>query len=318
MSAGALAWPLHDSPEVQVKRFFGQLGHHLIDDDVMDVGARMAYYAMLSLFPMLLVVVSIAMLVLPVDTVHQGIQMATETMPDSVRQMLTDRANALIRASSAGFAILGFLLGLWSASSGVSSLATALDQVFHKKETRSWLRRQLIAIVVTIGMALLVLIALGLLVLGPIVTRWLGDSTAIAIAWTVLRWVGAAVLMMFVWAVLYKFLPDTDAPFRVFTPGSIVGVLLWVGISLLFGVYLSHFGSYELVYGALGTAIIFLTWLWLSNIALLFGAEIDSVLAELRAPHDAGAARLADSQEHAHDRERDHEPGTPTHAPSPA
>lgn len=299
---------------VQAKRFFRQLGHHVVEDDVMDVGARMAYYAMLSLFPMLLVVISIAMIVLPVDTVHQGIQMATETMPDSVRQILTDRSNALIRASGAGFAVLGFVLGIWSASRGVSSLMTALDQVFHKKETRSYVRRQLIAIAVTIGMALLVLVALGLLVLGPIVAKWLGDSSLVATAWNVLRWVGAGLLMMFVWAVLYKFLPDTDAPFRVFTPGSVIGVLLWVGLSLLFGVYLSHFGNYEVVYGALGTVIIFLTWLWLSNMVLLLGAEIDAVLAELRAPHDAGAARLADSQEHAHDRES----RTPTHAPSPA
>ena len=96
------------------------------------------------------------------------------------------------------------------------------------------------------------------------------------------------------------FLPDTDAPFRVFTPGAITGVILWLAISYAFGVYLGHFNSYEATYGALGTAIIFLTWLWLSNIALLFGAEINDVLADLRAHEDPAAARLADTQEHVH------------------
>ena len=88
---------------------------------------------------------------------------------------------------------------------------------------------------------------------------------------------------MFVWAIVYKFLPNTDAPFRVFTPGAFVGVLLWLGISALFGLYLSHFNSYEATYGALGGAIIFLTWLWLSNIAMLVGAEINDVLADIKA-----------------------------------
>ena len=304
---------------MQVKRFFRQLGTHLLEDDIMDVGARLAYYAMLSLFPMLLVVVSISMVVVPVSTVHQGIAMATETFPASVRDTLIQRANALIRASGAGFAVIGFVLGVYSASRGVVSLMTALDQVFHKTETRSWIRRQLISFAVTIGMALLVLIALGLLVIGPIVAGWLGNGTAVATAWLVLRWIGAALLVMVVWAVLYRFLPDTRAPFRLFTPGAITGVLLWVGISLLFGVYLSHFGNYEVVYGTLGTVIIFLTWLWLSNMALLLGAEIDHVLADLRAERDPCAARLVDEREHEH---RDKPDGCDeregNHAPAPA
>ena|SRR5690242_6624512 len=102
---------------------------------------------------------------------------------------------------------------------------------------------------------------------------------------------------MLVWAICYKFLPNTDAPFRIFTPGAFIGVLLWLGISALFGLYLGHFNSYEATYGALGGAIIFLTWLWLSNITLLVGAEINDVLADIRAPEDPAAAQLADAGE---------------------
>ena len=76
------------------------------------------------------------------------------------------------------------------------------------------------------------------------------------IAWGIGRWIGAGLLVMLVWAILYRFLPDTDAPFRVLTPGAVVGVVLWIGISLLFGLYLSYFNSYDATYGALGSAIV--------------------------------------------------------------
>jgi len=118
--------------------------------------------------------------------------------------------------------------------------------------------------------------------------------------WNIGRWIGAGVLVMVVWAMLYKVLPNTDAPFRIFTPGAVVGVALWLGISYAFGVYLDHFNSYEATYGALGGAIIFLTWLWLSNVALLFGAEINDVLADLRKDSSAAARQLADTHEATH------------------
>jgi membrane protein len=115
--------------------------------------------------------------------------------------------------------------------------------------------------------------------------------------WSIGRWVGAGLLVMTVWGMLYKFLPNTEAPFRVFTPGATIGVLLWLGISYLFGLYLDNFNTYDATYGALGGGIIFLTWLWLSNIALLFGAEINDVLADLRKHDSPAAAMLADVHE---------------------
>jgi membrane protein len=207
---------------------------------------------------------------------------------------------ALLKSAHAGFAIGGAALALWGASRGASALMGALNAMFNKGETRPWWRRQLIAIAVTLGVALAVVVALALLVAGPTVGHWLTDrfglGGAFDVAWDVGRWVGAGLLVMLVWAVLYKFLPNTRAPFRIFTPGAIVGVLLWLGISYGFGFYLSHFNSYATTYGALGGGIIFLTWLWLSNIAILFGAEINDVLADLRRDTSRAAAVLADER----------------------
>ncbi|HET9619817.1 MAG TPA: YihY/virulence factor BrkB family protein, partial [Kofleriaceae bacterium] len=96
------------------------------------------------------------------------------------------------------------------------------------------------------------------------------------------HWVGAGVLVLFVWAAIYKFLPNTNKPFKLFSLGAVSAVILWLVISFGFGFYLSHFNSYSNTYGALGGGIIFLTWLWLSAIALLFGAEINDVIDHMR------------------------------------
>jgi membrane protein len=281
-----------------VTRFFIHLYHELINDSIVDLGAMMAYYAILALFPMLVFVVTLALLVLPEDTVRQGLAMATATMPAAPREVVTGQVVSLMNHAQAGFAIGTFLLALWGASRGASSLMGALNAMFNKRETRPWLRRQIIAIGVTVCIALIAVVALGILIAGPIAGHWIADRLGLGgqfdLAWSIVRWVGAGVLVMVVWAVAYKFLPNTDAPFRIFTPGAFVGVLLWLGISYGFGLYLSWFNSYTTTYGALGGGIIFLTWLWLSSISLLFGAEINDVLADLRKDRSPAAAVLAE------------------------
>ena len=281
-------------------RFVKQLFAEALTDNITDVGAMMAYYAVLALFPMLVFVMTLAMIVLDQDTVQQGVAMATETMPASTRALIAQQVDHFMETAGAGFAIGGAALALWGASRGATGLTSALNAIYNKKETRSWVRRQITAVVVTFVVALFVVLALGLLVAGPFVGHWFADrfglGNAFDVVWGIGRWIGAGVLVMLVWAICYRFLPDTDAPFRIFTPGAIAGVLIWLGISLLFGLYLSHFNSYEATYGALGTGIIFLTWLWLSNIAMLFGAELNDVLADFRKGESAAAAKLAHAE----------------------
>ena len=287
-----------------VKAFLRKLGNELVDDGVTDVGAMMAYYAVLALFPMLVFVLSLALLVLDPDTVREGAAFALEAAPASARDLIVERVTALIEASSAGFAIVGAALALWGASRGAVGLMTALNSIYDKKETRPWWKRQLIAIGVTLGVAVLIVLALGLMFIGPFVGHFIADrfglGGAFDVAWGIARWVGAGILVMFVWAILYKFLANTDAPFRIFTPGAFAGVLIWLGVSAVFSVYLQHFNSYEATYGTLGGAIIFLTWLWLSNIAILFGAEVNDVLADFRKQKDPAAAELSQPTEHPH------------------
>ncbi|HEY1813904.1 MAG TPA: YihY/virulence factor BrkB family protein [Kofleriaceae bacterium] len=274
---------------MQVKELARELYRAVIDDDITDGAAMLAYYAVMAIFPMLVFVGTLALLVIPVTTLHQGIAMATEALPHGVRDLLTTRIDSLVEARHTGFAAFTLAFALWGASRGAVGLQIALNNISRKRDSRSWVRRQLIAIGTTLGIAVLALVALGLLVVGPFVTdslaSWIGGGDLFGLVWSIGRWVGAGLLVLIVWAIIYKFLPDTDTRFKLFTPGAIVGVLGWLGISALFGIYISHFNRYEATYGALGGAIIFLLWLWLSAIALLFGAEVNDVLAERR--HDA-------------------------------
>lgn len=281
----------------KAKQFFAHLYHELDNDHIVDIGAMMAYYAILALFPMLVFVVTLALLVLPGDTLLQGLAMATRAMPAAPREVITTQVQTLMNQAHAGFAIGTFAFVLWGASRGANSLMGALNAMFNKRETRPWWRRQIIAIAVTVCIAVLTVLALGLLVVGPIAGHWIADRFGLGgqfdLVWSIVRWVGAGLLIMVLWAIAYKFLPNTDAPFRIFTPGAFIGVLLWLGISYGFGLYLGYVNSYSTTYGALGGGIIFLTWLWLSSIALLFGAEINDVLADLRKDTSPAAAALA-------------------------
>lgn len=267
-------------------RFVKLLVHELLHDNILDNGAMMAYYAILALFPMLVFVVTVGLLVLPDATLLQGVDMATQAMPPAGRQLITDQVTALMRSAHAGFAIGGAVLALWGASRGINSLMGALNAMFNTAETRPWWKRQVIALSMTLSMTVIVIAALGLLVIGPLVGHWIVDRFGLGGVfdwlWAIGHWAGAGLLVLFVWAALYKFLPNTDKPFRLFSIGAVSAVSLWLVISFGFGFYLSHFNSYSNTYGALGGGIIFLTWLWLSAIALLFGAEINDVLDHMR------------------------------------
>jgi membrane protein len=267
-------------------RFAKLLVHELLHDNLVDNGAMMAYYAILALFPMLVFVVTVGLLVLPETTLLQGLDMATQAMPPASRQLITDQVIALMKSAHAGFAVGGAVLALWGASRGINSLMGALNAMFNTVETRPWWKRQVIAVSMTLSMTLIVIAALGLLVVGPLVGHWIVDRFGLGGVfdwlWAIGHWVGAGLLVLFVWAALYKFLPNTDKPFRLFSIGAVSAVTLWLAISFGFGFYLSHFNSYSNTYGALGGGIIFLTWLWLSAIALLFGAEINDVIDHMR------------------------------------
>ncbi len=268
------------------RTFSRELREEFARDRVGDVAAMMTYYAVLALFPMLLFVVMVALLVVPEHALGQGVAMATRTVPGQVGSLIGAEILRMKQAAGGGFAITGAALALWAASRGAVSLGRALNDIQGRPERRPWWKVQVTAVAVTLAIALLLVVALGLLVaapaLGRLVAARFGLGGAFEVAWSIGRWVGAALLVLLVMAIAYRWLPDGDRRFRLFTPGAIVGLAFWLAASLGFALYVRYFGRYERTYGAIGAVVVFLLWLWLSNLALLVGAEIDEVRARAR------------------------------------
>jgi membrane protein len=281
-----------------------ELRSQVKQDELGDVAAMMAYYGIFALFPMLMFVVTIALLVVPPSALAEATSMATQTLPEQAAQLIARQVTRMQAAAGGGLAIGTALLALWGASRGSVSLGRALNRIYELKETRPWWRIQLTGVLVTLGVAILLIAALGLLVAGPAVGHWLVDRFGLGATfdavWTIGRWLFAALLVMVTWTLLYRLLPDMKTRYRPFSVGAAVGVAGWIAISLLFALYVGNFGKYDQTYGALGAVVVFMTWLWLSNLALLAGAEIDDVLRRARQePPQTGLAEDS-HREHRH------------------
>ncbi len=249
---------------------------------VTDLAAMLTYYALFAIFPFAISVVTTTLLVLPPETLEDAFQMIAVALPTPVQVMATEHLHRLLDSAAGGFAVVGALIAIWGASRGAVAMQTALNEVHEVKETRPWWKVQAIAISTTLGVVILLLVALALLMAGPKVGHVLMDRFGLGSVfdtfWTIGRWVGAALLVMFVWGCIYYFLPNLKRRFRWVTPGAMVGVLLWLLVSRAFIFYADNFGSYDKTYGTLGAVVVFLTWLWLSCIALLIGGEIDDAI----------------------------------------
>jgi membrane protein len=263
------------------REFFVGLKDEVSNDGVTDLAATVTYYGILSLFPFILMLVAIGSVVITPETADGIVQQLGRVAPGPATQILGERIQEL--GGQQNVALLGFgaLAALWSASGGTSALITALNRCYDVKEQRPWWKVRLIAILMTIVSGALGLIAALVAVATAPLADWLGGPLGMAIGW--LRLPVAGLVMMFLWALLYYVLPDVQQSFRFITPGSVLGVVLWVLASWGFSRYVSSFGSYDKTYGSLGGVIVLLLWMWISSLVLLIGAETNALI-EHRSP----------------------------------
>lgn len=258
------------------KEFFKKLVKELDHDAVDDVAATVTFYCVLALFPFLLFVVGVLSKVVSWETIEDIVRQVSRVMPRDVTTIVSERLTALKSQPATGLLTVSFLGALWSASAGVASLIPALDRAYDVVEDRAFWKRRLLAIGTTVGVGLIALVASLIAIAVPALARWVGGPLGTALAWLRLPLAGA--IIMVTWAGLYMFLPNVKPRFQPVTPGSVAGVVLWVGASWGFSFYVQHFGSYEATYGALGGVIVLLVWMWVSTMALLLGAEINKIL----------------------------------------
>jgi membrane protein len=254
------------------------------EDNMSDWAAALTYYGLLSLFPALIVLVSLLGLFGdPQTTTRQLTDIVTEIGPSSAAETFSGPIESITSNQSAAgiLLVVGLAIALWSASGYVGAFMRASNIAWETPEGRSFFKLRPLQIVVTLAMVImLALVALALLLTGPIVEA-VGDSigvgdTAVQI-WEIAKWpllLGVVILMF---SVLYYAAPNVKLPgFRWITPGSAFAVIVWLVASALFALYVANFGSYDKTYGALGGVVALLVWMWITNLALLFGVELNA------------------------------------------
>ena len=273
----------------------GRVWNEMNADDTFGDAAKLAYYFLLALFPLLIFLTSAIGLIIGSESgMRQTLfQYLARVMPSSAFQLIDSTMFEVTTASSAGKLSFGLLLALWAASNGMGAITEALNTAYDVKETRPWWKRRLAAVLLTIGLSVLIISALALVIGGGRLADYLavvfGFSSAFTWAWKILQWPLALAFMLTAFALIYYFAPDVrDQDWKWITPGSVIGVALWLLASFGFKGYLHFFNSYSATYGSLGAVIILMLWLYLTGLAVLIGgeinAEIENVAAERGAP----------------------------------
>ena len=258
------------------------------EDNLTDWAAALTYYGVLSLFPGLLVLVSL--LGLFGQSSQPLIDSLTELAPGEVGQIIGDVvANLQANQQGAGLAaIFGIAVALWSASGYVGAFMRAANSVYDVPEGRPIWKKLPTRLAITIAAGLLVAVAAFMLVVTGPIARWLGDLIGLGevavTVWDIAKWPLLLLIVALILAVLYRGAPNVrHSGFRWVSPGALLAVIIWVIASAGFALYVANFGSYNKTYGVLAGAIVFLVWLWLTNIAVLLGAEFDAELERGRA-----------------------------------
>ena len=272
------------------------------DDEVTDLAAALTYYAVLSLFPALIALVSIVGLfgdprttteTLTEIVTELGPATATDTFEGPIRSITSDRGTAGV------LFVAGLLGALYSASGYVGAFMRASNRIYGVQEGRPFWKRRPLQLAVTLGMVMLfALVGLALVLSGPVaeaVGRAVGLTDTAVAAYDLAKWPAMVAVVLLMLAVLYYVAPNVRLPgFRWITAGSVLAVVLWMVASAGFAFYVANFGSYDKTYGTLGGVVSFLVWLWITNIAILLGVELNSELERSR-EIDAGVPGAEDA-----------------------
>jgi membrane protein len=255
-----------------------------IKDHIPNLAAALAYYAFLAIPSLLLVSVGAFGLVADRDAVGKLVdRLETVAPPEAltlVRQSL-ERVTEGQASSGLAMIVVGSVLALWTLTGSMTTLMWALNSAYDREETRGFVKQRLTALVMVILMLVAFVLAFGLLVLGPHVSGWIGSAVGMEALvkwlWWTAQWPILILALLAVFATVLYLGPNVDHPrWSFLTLGTATSVLVWLLASGAFAVFVGHVGSYNKTWGSLAAVIIMLTWLWISALALLFGAEVNA------------------------------------------
>jgi membrane protein len=252
----------------------------IFEHRILATSGGVAFFALMAIFPALATIVSLYSLFADPSAIPERLALLAGVVPASVidllKQEIVHLAQSKVGALSTAF-VVGFLVSMWSANSGVAALFDAMNVVHGEREERSLMRFYVTTFAVTIGVIVFGLATLvGVL---PITFRWLGLGESAETLADILRWPGVLLLAMIGLSAIYRIGPSrSEARWRWVTWGSGLSAILLVCASMVFAWYVAAFDSYERIYGSLGAVVAFMTWLWLSVVIVLLGAEVDAAV----------------------------------------
>ena len=255
-----------------------------LDDHITNLAAAIAYYSFLAIPSLLLVAVGLFSLFASPDAIGTITEMLAGVVPREALTLVDDSLTRVIEnnaSSGIAMALVGTVLAAWSLTGAMQTLMWALNSAYEREETRGFLKRRLTALVMVILMLFAFVLAFVLLVLGPKLSGWIGEAVGIEAfidwLWWTVQWPVLILGLLVAFAAILYLGPDVDHPrWQFLTFGTALAVVVWLLGSGAFAVFVSQFGSYNKAWGSVAAVIVMLTWLWLSALALLFGAELNA------------------------------------------
>jgi membrane protein len=265
-----LSWP----------ELLNRTGREVLADNCLGLAAQLAYYFFLALFPALLFITAIISFIPVVGLLEAITGMLARVAPNEVLSIVQDQVLKIAHEKNGGLLTIGMLGTIWSTSSGVTAIIDTLNQAYDIQESRPWWKVRLLALGLTLALALFIVISFALVLVGPTLAEkvavWLHMGSAFAWTWKILQWPVVFGLVAFAIAMIYYYAPDAEQEWIWITPGSIFATVLWLLISIGFKFYVSHFTSYNATYGAIGGVIVLMLWFYVSALAVLIGAELNA------------------------------------------
>ena len=281
---------LRDFTRRDLKAIVVRAARESMNDQITDTAAALAYYGFMAIPAIMLVALGFFAVVASPSAIDSVVERVGSVAPQQTVELLDDSLRRMQQNQGGGLAmiVVGLLVALWTTTGAMNALMRGLNHVYDREETRGFVKQRAVALVMLAALLLAFALVFGLLVLGPHISRWIGDASGFESFFSWIWWSAQWPILLFglllaFTAILYLGPNTGENKASLITLGSLVAVLLWLLASGAFAVYVSMFGSYNKAWGSLAAVIIMLTWLWLSALALLFGAEINAEARRTRA-----------------------------------
>ncbi|WP_100012459.1 YihY/virulence factor BrkB family protein [Lentibacillus sediminis] len=257
-----------------------QVFYRMMDEELFGMAAQLAYFFLLSLFPFLLFLLTLVGY-FPIGD-QQVIGILADYAPPQIMELINTNIDALVNEQHGGLLSIGIIGTLWAASNAINALTRTLNKAYRVNEDRSFIVSRLIAMVLTVAMVIVILVALLLPVFGRVIGEyafsWFGWSAAFLEIWETLRYLVSSVIFFIVFLALYKLAPNLKVYFQNAMWGALFATVSWQLVSLGFSFYVNNMSNYTATYGSLGAVIILMIWFYISGIIILTGGIINAVI----------------------------------------